>query len=62
MHAKKSILMAGLLVLLLVACQKHPEPKTSTGQDPTPGTPPVTSSARAGAFRSLIFPIPLTSS
>lgn len=52
MRVNTTVLLAGLALALLSACQKTPEPKTS-GADPTSGSSPATSPAPPGGSVAL---------
>ncbi|WP_420473573.1 hypothetical protein [Noviherbaspirillum sp. ST9] len=52
MRAKTTVLLAGLALSMLSACQKAPEPKTS-GADPTSGSSPAVSPAPPGGSVAL---------
>ena len=52
MRVNTTALLAGLALVMLSACQKAPEPKTS-GADPTSGSSPATSPASPGGSVAL---------
>jgi hypothetical protein len=52
MRANTTVLLAGLALALLSACNKAPEPKTTSG-DPTPGSSPAATSAPPGGSVAL---------
>jgi hypothetical protein len=52
MKVNTTVLLAGLALALLSACQKAPEPKTS-GADPTSGSSPAVSPAPPGGSVAL---------
>ena len=52
MRVNTSIMLAGLALAMLSACQKAPEPKTS-GADPTSGSSPAVSPAPPGGSVAL---------
>jgi len=52
MRANTTVLLAGLAFALLSACNKAPEPKT-TSADPTPGSSPAATSTPPGGSVAL---------
>lgn len=52
MRVNTTVLLAGLALAMLSACQKVPEPKTS-GADPTSGSSPASSPAPPGGSVAL---------
>lgn len=52
MRVNTTVLLAGLALAMLSACQKAPEPKTS-GADPTSGSSPAVSPAPPGGSVAL---------